>query len=1036
MPNSSSPSPAPRDWENPALLHQNRQPAHASLIPYGDTDAALSGERAASDRFRLLNGPWAFRYAENPSRVPKGFTAEGYAADDWDSLPVPSNWQMHGYGVPNYTNVRYPIPVDPPRVPQENPVGCYRRRFSLSGNEAAGHVFLTFEGVNSAFYVWVNGEKVGYSQGSHMPSEFDVTPYVRAGENLLAVEVYQWSDATYLEDQDMWRLSGIFRDVYLTLSPEVRVQDVRVRPALNETREEGRLSVQVTVQNLGRAAVESHAVVARLYDNRDALVAEATEPLALKAGTSDELELVLAVSHPRLWNAEEPNLYTLLVQAQDAHGNPREVQRVQVGFRDLKLEKGQLLLNGTPLLLQGVNHHDTHPDLGHAMSMESMVRDIVTMKRHNVNTVRTSHYPPDPRFLDLCDEYGLYVVDEADLETHGFGDVGDINQLPNDPDWRDAFVDRAERMVERDKNHPSVIIWSLGNEAGYGPNHDAMARRIRELDPTRFIHYEQAFEAPVVDVVSNMYAGVDKVIREGDREDDERPYFLCEYAHAMGNGPGSLKEYWEAFRGGRRNLGGCVWEWADHGIRRHTDDGVEWFAYGGDFGDQPNDGNFCIDGLVSPDREPHPALLELKKVMEPVHVTALDLRAGRLCVENRYQFAPLSRLRGSWELREDGDLLASGTLPLLDTPAGASEEITLPYSLPTPKPGREYWLNLRFILAEPTLWADAGHEVAWAQFELPLQGEAVSPLRVADMPPLRVVESEAAVEIESDTFRLVLDRWTGTLSEWTFGGEALLEAGPRLNLWRAPTDNDVWMSGEWRKAGYDRLQHRVDDVRVIRRSDNALRLEVDSTLGGYFLRPAMTVRYRWTVYGSGDVTLETTICPRDGQPDLPRIGLTMTLPGAFDRFMWYGAGPHESYSDRRESVKVGAWSGMVSDTYHPYVRPQEYGNHTEVRWAAVTNARGVGLLAVGQPLLNVSAHRHALEDLTSARHAHELVEQDATFLYLDAAQCGLGSQSCGPGPLPQYLLPAVETTFAVRLRPLALEGASPGGWARRAPEAW
>ncbi len=528
------------DWENPDVLQRNRQPSHATLVPYPDTETALVPERGASQWFRLLNGRWEFRYCQSPVDVPDGFEGEAFDTAGWDLLPVPSNWQMHGYGIPNYTNVRYPYPVDPPRVPQDNPVGLYRRTFHLpAGWEQGRQVFLVFEGVDSAFYVWVNGRQVGYSQGSHMVSEFDVTLYMREGENLLAVQVFQWSDASYLEDQDMWRLSGIFRDVYLMATPTVHVRDVAVRTEDGGRKTDWTLRVAAEVRNYGAEKVEGLSISVALYDSDGGQVLErqVTDGVWLEAGVERLLEAEARVPLPGLWSAEEPNLYTLLVTMRGADGEVLEVERFPVGFREIEVRDGRLLLNGVPLVLKGVNRHDTDPDTGHATSLESMVRDITLMKQHNINTVRTSHYPPDSRWLDLCDRYGLYVIDEADLETHGFGTVGDLNRLSADPAWEAAYVDRAERMVERDKNHPCVIMWSLGNESGYGRNHDAMAAWIREADPTRPIHYEQAGEAAVVDVVSVMYPTVEFLSQQGQRVDDARPFFMCEYAcHGPGAG--------------------------------------------------------------------------------------------------------------------------------------------------------------------------------------------------------------------------------------------------------------------------------------------------------------------------------------------------------------------------------------------------------------------------------------------------------------------------------------------------------------------
>jgi beta-galactosidase/beta-glucuronidase len=1019
------------DWENPQILARNREPARATRVPFATREAALQRERGASPFFKLLNGQWQFHYAASPDDLPDGFQSEAFDAEGWASLPVPGNWQMSGYGKPNYTNIAYPYPVDPPRVPQENPVGLYRRTFHLPAAweemEPGRQVLLIFEGVDSAFTVWLNGREVGYSQGSHMPSEFNVTPYVRPGENLLAVQVFQWSDASYLEDQDMWRLSGIFRDVSLLATPGAHVRDVRIRTHLDASYTDAVLSLEVTLRNDAREPAEGLRVTASLLDADGDPVADQPLGDALRLGPGEERALAaeIAVAAPRKWSAEEPHLYTLLVSVSGSEGTLREVHRVAIGFRQVEVAGGRLRLNGVPLVLKGVNRHEFDPDTGHAVSLESMVRDVVLMKRHNINTVRTSHYPPDPRWLDLCDRYGLYVIDEADLETHGFGYIGALNQLACDPDWERAFLDRAERMVERDKNHACVIMWSLGNESGYGPNHDAMAAWIRQADPTRPIHYEQAGEAPVVDVVSVMYPTVEAIIRQGERTDDPRPFFMCEYAHAMGNGPGNLKEYWDAIERHPRLLGGCVWEWADHGIRRRTPAGEEWFAYGGDFGDEPNDGNFCIDGLNFPDRIPHSGLIEYKKVLEPVRVEPVDLAAGKVKITNRYQFASLADLQATWSLLRDDELLAQGTLPPLEAPPGGEVTVTLPYVRPAPRPGATYWLNLRFALREATSWAPAGHEVAWAQLALPLETPPAPRLAVAAMPPLDLVESERELVIRGEEFRLVFDRRDGTLSAWECHGTPLISAGPRLNLWRAPTDNDVRAAQEWRKAGLDRLRPRVDDVVCRRRSPQAIEIETHAIFVAYSLAPALTCTSRYLFYGTGAVVITTRITPRSGLPNLPRIGLQMRLPAGFDRFAWYGRGPHESYNDRKESAKVGVYRGTVQEQFVPYIRPQENGNKTDVRWAAVTNARGMGLLAVGMPLLNVSAHHYALEDLTRARHHHELTPREETFLYLDHAQAGLGSQSCGPGPLPQYLIEPRETTFAVRLQPFSWGEASP-----------
>ncbi|HEY3379473.1 MAG TPA: glycoside hydrolase family 2 TIM barrel-domain containing protein [Armatimonadota bacterium] len=1014
------------DWENPQLLSRHREAAHVTLVPYADRDSALANERGASPYFALLNGQWQFCYAESPAAAPADFFAPAYNADGWDRIVVPGNWQMQGYGRPNYTNVRYPYPVDPPHVPNDNPVGSYRRTFTIPASWTDRQIFLTFEGVDSAFYLWVNGQQVGYSQGSHMPSEFDITRYVQTGENVVAVQVFQWSDASYLEDQDMWRLSGIFRDVYLTATPRLHLRDTRVRTTFDAQYRDATLDMQLALKNYAGSAQAVASISGQLVDAQGQIIIEQTLADELQLGPEGETTVTAAwtVAAPAQWSAEEPNLYTLLLVLRDAAGRVLEVQRVAVGFREVVMRDGRVFLNGTPITLKGVNRHDSHPDLGHAVSRASMLQDIVLMKAHNINTVRTSHYPNDPYWLDLCDEYGLYVVDEADLETHGFcHEDGDVATLSHLPEWRAAYLDRAERMVERDKNHPAILIWSLGNESGFGANHIAMIEWIRQADPSRLIHYEgmtaypEYEDSPLTDMKSMMYPSLEKVIAEGER-DDPRPFFMCEYAHAMGNGPGGLKEYWEAIYKYPRLLGGCVWEWTDHGIRQHTASGEEWFAYGGDFGDQPNDGNFCIDGLVFPDRGPHPGLLEYKKIIEPVQVESLDLAAGTVKVTNRYDISSLSHLDISWRFLRDGVLLAQGSLPALDLPAGQTTELTVPFGQPVAVPGASYWLELHFTLAGDTLWASRGHEVAWAQFPVPVTVPVVPELALTAMPPLTVAECAGAITVTGEAFSLVFDTHRGVICDWQYQGQALLTRGPKVNVWHAPTDNDMYVSKSWREAGYDRLVPRVESVRVCAVTPQTVQIEVREVLGGYFLTPRFACSYRYTCYGSGDVTLETTVTPlAKNLPQLPRLGLQLHLPGTYDQFAWYGLGPHENYDDMKQSARLGIYQGSVQDQYVPFIMPQENGNKTGVRWAAVTDAQGLGLLAIGGPTLNVSVHHYTPEDFTAARHTYELVRRNATILHLDYRHGGLGSNSCGPGPLPQYLFMPEPVTFTVRLRP-------------------
>ncbi|MBI5877810.1 MAG: DUF4981 domain-containing protein [Chloroflexi bacterium] len=1010
-----------RDWENPACLHINREPPRASFVPFADESGARDGDRAASPRFRLLNGRWRFHYGQSPDDVPPGFERADFDASAWAEIAVPGCWQMQGYGKPVYSNINYVIPMDPPYVPDANPVGVYRRQFTVPDEWDGQPVFIVFEAVASAFELWVNGQRVGFSKGSHMPGEFRLTSVLRAGVNTLAVKVYQWSDGTYLEDQDMWRMSGIFRDVYLLARPALRIRDVQVRTYFDLGIRDGTLALRVELANEGAPAAAR--VRARLLDPQGALAAEMAvgEMVTVTALGVAARGASIIIKSPQHWSSELPNLYMLLLTLHDADGNVTEALRFVVGFRQVEIRDGQLLVNGVPVKLQGVNRHDTHPDTGYAVPREALERDIVLMKQHNVNTARCAHYPPDPYWLDLCDRFGLYVIDEADLETHGLGNYGP-NVLNEGSEWRAAFLDRAERMVYRDQNHPSIIIWSLGNEAGYGANHRAMAEWIVGIDPTRPIHmesatgwpvYQGAADAPHIDLVSVMYPSVDKLIELAQTPREKRPVFMCEYAHAMGNGPGNLKEYWEAIRTYPRLIGGCVWEWADHGIRQQTADGRPWFAYGGDFGDEPNDGTFCIDGLNFPDRIPHTGLLEYKKVLEPVLVEALDLVSGRVRITNRYAFRTLSHLRANWNVMRDSAVVQAGDLAGLDVPAGECREVTVPYKLTETDYG-DCWLNISFTLASDEPWAWRGHEVAWAQFALSVtRRQSTIPAHHTNLTISHDRERRTS-NVVGDGFALSFDSH-GMLAAWEQRGQPLLTQGPRLNLWRAPTDNDVQIAVAWRKHGLDRLQHRTESF-VIDETDGAVQVATSVVLAGYALPPAARCVYRYTIRGDGDVRLEVEFTPLSALPALPRVGVQLRLPSRYDQVAWYGLGPHESYPDRRESVRVGVYRGTVQEQYVPYIKPQENGNKSDVRWAAITDVGGVGLLVVGQPLINLSAHHYTPEDFTRAKHAHELVRRDETIVHVDYLQAGLGSEACGPAPLACYQIDPRPMQFSLRLR--------------------
>jgi beta-galactosidase len=1040
---------APEEWQDPTVSGRNRQPAHATLLPFATVAQALVGTREASPFFRSLNGSWKFHHVDKPADRPRDFFRADFDDSAWKEIDVPSNWQLRGYDKPIYLNTRYPwAPEDPqpPLVPPAyNPVGSYRTRFEVPAAWAGRRVLVHFAGVNSAFYLWLNGRLVGYSEDSMLPAEFDLTPFLQPGENVLAAQVFRWSDGSYLEDQDTWRLSGIYRDVFLLSTPAVHLADVAVRTELDEAYRDATLLVRPRLSAPPGVKAAGFSVEAQLFDPDGRPVLER----ALARGAAEILDekypqrdtnafglLRAPVVSPRKWTAETPDLYTLVVSLKDAAGALIETTSTRVGFRELEVRGGRLLLNGRPIRFYGVDRHEHDPDHGQALPYERMVQDAELMKRNNVNAVRTSHYPNDPRWYDLCDRYGIYVLDEANLETHGV-----TGRLTNDPQWLAAFVERASRMVERDKNHPSVVMWSLGNESGSGPNHAAMAGWIRQADPTRPIHYEGAASKPRdpawVDVVSRMYTPIPELVAMAKDPAEDRPVVLCEYAYARGNAVGNLKEYWDAIEGNDRLLGGFIWDWVDKGLRRKDASGREFWAYGGDFGDVPNDGTMVCNGIVLPDRKPEPELYEVQKVYQRIDTTAVDAAAGRLRVRNDYDFRPLDFVEVQWSVEEDGRLVDQGRLPAPPLAAKQEGELRLPLRPRTPTPGSEAFLDVRYALTADTAWAKRGHVVAWEQLALP-PGPQAKPIAVASMPPVAVADSPGGVTVSGGGFSVVVGRASGALESFRHGSRELV-AGPLVpNFWRVPLDNDIGFlllndmpkrCAAWKAAGPGR---RVTAVRVERLSPQAVRIVAEATL------PVGDSRYvtRYTVYGSGDVVVEGSLTPgAPGLPELPRFGMQMAVPAALSTMTWLGRGPHENYQDRATGAAVGRYSGRLEDLIHDYVRPQENGNRTDVRWLALTDASGAGLLASGLPLLSVSAWPYTMEDLERATHTNELPRRDTITLNLDWRQTGVGGDDgWGARPHAEYTLDARPYEYRFRLRPYAPSQGALDEVARRRPE--
>lgn len=842
-------------------------------------------------------------------------------------------------------------------------------------------------------------------------------------------------------------MAGIYRDVYLVARPQIQIADYAVRTLFDAAYEDAVLELHADLESFTEETPDGCTLTMQLFSDQGEAVFDIPVSKALARNSREPASLVLQapVHSPRKWTAETPNLYTILLTLSDSRGTALEYLSCKIGFRQVEIKEGRLLLNGRPLLLKGVNRHEHDDRHGKTISEASMIADILLMKQFNINAVRNSHYPMHRRWYELCDEYGLYVIDETNIEAHALE-----RSLCRDPEWTTAFVERGKRMVQRTKNHPCIILWSLGNESGYGPNHDALAGWIRGAEPTRPLHYEGAIShrdgrawgegSLATDIVCPMYPHVHEIEAYGRNPISDRPLIMCEYAHAMGNGPGALYEYWQVIRTHDALQGGFIWDWIDQGLLKTDENGADYWAYGGDFGDTINDVNFCINGLIWPDRTPHPALYEVKSVYQPVQVKALDLAARQLSVSNEYAFTNLQALAAAWELAADGEPLQTGTLPPLNIPPGEQQTITIPVDNPDLRPGVECFLTLRFTLAEETPWAGAGHEVAAAQFLMPYVAPTPQPVRLSSLPTLTLKQTDEMVAVSGDSFQLSFNRTNGRIVSWTYQDTQLFASAPSVNLWRAPTDNDgIKLDGErpqllteWLKAGLDNLDHEVAEIVIEQPAPQKVVIHTRARAGSTASPDALAYEQTITILGNGELLLENRLSTHDGLPPLPRIGMTMMLPAGFEEMTWFGRGPFENYRDRSSGALVGRYSSSVSDQYEPYILPQEHGNRSDVRWVALTNNAGAGLLAAGMPLMEASASHFTANDLFAAAHTHELTARAETILNLDLMQMGLGSASCGPATLPSYIIAPGDYTFCVRLRPFASSDAPPGVLARTA----
>jgi beta-galactosidase len=1010
---------ARRDWENPAITQLHTLAAHPPFSSW--RSPAEARDDIPSEHHLSLNGTWKFSYFSQPEAVPEHWTQQD--CPDADAIPVPSNWQMLGYDAPIYTNVTYPIPVNPPFVPEHNPTGCYSLTFNISEEWlASGQTRIIFDGVNSAFHLWCNGVWVGYAQDSRLPSEFDLSQYLLAGSNRLAVMVLRWSDGTYLEDQDMWRMSGIFRDVSLLHKPRTHLRDVRITTPLWNQFTQGELVVDVAVQGDPQAQTR---IAVQLWQGTE-LVGEHQQPIGTeiideRGRYHDRTTLRLPVTHPRLWSAENPHLYRAVIILQDQTGQVIEAEACDVGFRHVAIEHGQLTLNGKPLLIRGTNRHEHHPVNGQVMDEETMKQDILLMKQHNFNAVRCSHYPNHPLWYRLCDRYGLYVVDEANIETHG---MVPMNRLTDDPAWLPAMIERVTRMVQRDRNHPSIIIWSLGNESGHGCNHDALYRWIKSNDPTRPVQYEGGgANSAATDILCPMYSRVDQdqpfpqvpkwsIKKWIGMPDEQRPLILCEYAHAMGNSFGGFEKYWATFRQYPRLQGGFVWDWVDQSLIKHDADGQPFSAYGGDFGDTPNDRQFCMDGLVFADRTPHPALYEAKHAQQ---FFQFELQRGaslRLIVTSEYLFRHSDNERLEWTIKQGGQVLLSGK-SILDIPPEGTQAIEIG-AVPKTQANGPLWLTVEVHHIAATGWSAAGHVCAWEQWQI--AGALILPElpRSTVVPELAI--STTRFDINVGAHHWQFSRETGLLTQWWKDGQPALLTPLSDQFTRAPLDNDIGISESdridpnawverWKAAGmYDLEPHLLAcDAEALQQAVQLHTIHSWTHQGKTLFISRKT--YRIDSTGTLQITVDVDV---DFDTPAPaRIGLTCQLAEIQPTVCWLGRGPHENYPDRKQSARHDLWQRPLEDLYTPYVFPSENGLRCDTQQLDYGSNTWQGNFH-----FNIS--RYSQTQLRETSHRHLLKQEPGVWLNLDGFHMGVGGDdSWSPSVSPEFLLQQPHYHYAV-----------------------
>lgn len=1003
-----------KTWENHQIDGINRMPARAHFLTFPSKEKALLNNNRYTHAFKNLNGVWKFMFLDAPEYSPEGFFNSDFDVTKMDDITVPGNWQLQGYGKMHYSDLWYNFPINPPYVPTENPTGIYKRTFFVEESYRDKKIIIRFCGVDSAYHLWINGKEVGYSKVARNESEFDITDLIRVGEeNDVTVRVYQWSDGTYLEDQDMWWESGIFRDVELIGVSKDGINDYKVIADLDDEYKNGIFKVEAFLRT-----TKEVNVTFELVDAGENTVF--TKTVVAKEGKACIDEVIADVNH---WTAETPYLYKLFMTVED-DGRIIEVIPQNVGFRNIRLNGETFLVNGVAIKFKGVNRHDYSPQNGRVVSREEIEKDIILMKQFNINAIRTSHYPNSYYLYDLCDEYGMYLIAETDLECHGFELTGDYKWITDDPSWELAYVSRMTRMIERDKNHPAIIFWSLGNESAFGCNFRKMTDVAHEMDPTRLVHYEGDFDVESADVYSTMYTWIENpkkpYLMKDIIEKSKKPHIHCEYCHAMGNGPGNLKDYQDLVYAHDKLQGGFVWEWFDHGIESFTESGEKYYRYGGDFGDDPSNKDFCIDGLIMPDRTPSPGLYEYKKVIEPITTTSIDIQKGIINLLSRYDFANLDRFNLVYKVMEDDVILQTGFMAVPSIEARANKDITLPYDLSVikVKPGAHYYVNISYQLREDTSYASSGHELATAQFELPLYKEGIM---VRPEGILNVEKEHTTLHVKGANFSLDFNLVNGNLMNIVRDGMQVLSKGPRLTLWRAPISNDMEIIDKLKKVYFLHLEHEVVMNIDYHMEGNILKVEVDTINSTTNSAWHFKTKYVYTVCPSGDILIDVEGTPSgrvDLAPDmLPRIGVSMHLDKSMEHVRYFGMGPGENYADSKEAAQMGLYANTVDGLFTNYVIPQENGNHMGCKWVSMTNDRGMGLLASTEGDFNFSASWYEDKDLDDAKHTCDLVKRDYIVFNVDYKQNALGTNSCGQWQLDKYRAKFEDFKLSFRLTP-------------------